>query len=43
MEIQRDGTVYEKFSIESEDGLSLMEQSILEIELHSGDSKRFTN
>ena len=38
MEIQRD-VILKNFLIESEDGLSLMEQSILELELHSGDSE----
>ena len=38
MEIQRD-IILKNFLIESEDGLSLMEQSILELELHPGDSE----
>src|SRR4029077_8908259 len=38
MEIQRD-VILKNFLIESEDGLSLMEQSILELELHSSDSE----
>lgn len=38
MEIQRD-VILKNFLIESEDGLSLMEQSILELELHPGDSE----
>src|ERR1700757_2653714 len=35
MEIQRD-VILKNFLLESEDGLSLMEQSILELELHPG-------
>ena len=38
MEIQRD-VILKNFLIESEDGLTLMEQSILELELHPGDSE----
>ncbi len=38
MEIQRD-VILKNFLLESEDGLSLMEQSILELELHPGDSE----
>lgn len=38
MEIQRD-VILKNFLVESEDGLSLMEQSILELELHSSDSE----
>ena len=38
MEIQRD-VILKNFLIESEDGLSMMEQSILELELHAGDSE----
>ncbi|HEX3153487.1 MAG TPA: chemotaxis protein CheA [Candidatus Angelobacter sp.] len=38
MEIQRD-VILKNFLVESEDGLSLMEQSILELELHPGDSE----
>ncbi|HEX4605632.1 MAG TPA: chemotaxis protein CheA [Candidatus Angelobacter sp.] len=38
MEIQRD-LILKNFLIESEEGLSLMEQSILELELHSSDSE----
>ncbi|MGC2694984.1 MAG: chemotaxis protein CheA [Candidatus Angelobacter sp.] len=38
MEIQRD-VILKNFLVESEDGLSMMEQSILELELHSGDSE----
>jgi two-component system chemotaxis sensor kinase CheA len=38
MEIQRD-IILKNFLVESEDGLSLMEQSILELELHPGDSE----
>lgn len=38
MEIQRD-VILKNFLVESEDGLSLMEQSILELELHPGDGE----
>jgi two-component system chemotaxis sensor kinase CheA len=38
MEIQRD-LILKNFLIESEEGLGLMEQSILELELHPGDSE----
>jgi len=38
MEIQRD-VILKNFLLESEDGLKLMEQSILELELHPGDSE----
>jgi two-component system, chemotaxis family, sensor kinase CheA len=38
MEIQRD-VILKNFLIESEEGLSVMEQSILELELHSSDSE----
>lgn len=38
MEIQRD-VILKNFLVESEDGLSTMEQSILELELHSDDSE----
>jgi two-component system chemotaxis sensor kinase CheA len=38
MEIQRD-LILQNFLIESEEGLGLMEQSILELELHPGDSE----
>src|SRR5579884_1759092 len=38
MEIQRD-LILKNFLLESEDGLKLMEQSILELELHPGDSE----
>src|SRR3954454_4985124 len=38
MEIQRD-VILKNFVTESEDGLTLMEQSILELELHSDDSE----
>jgi len=38
MEIQRD-LILKNFLVESEEGLSMMEQSILELELHSGDSE----
>ena len=38
MEIQRDVTL-KNFLLESEDGLKLMEQSILELELHPGNSE----
>lgn len=38
MEIQRD-VILKNFLLESEDGLKLMEQSILELELHPGNSE----
>ena len=38
MEIQRD-VILKNFLLESEDGLRLMEQSILELELHPGGSE----
>jgi two-component system chemotaxis sensor kinase CheA len=38
MEIQRD-VILKNFLIESEEGLSIMEQSILELELHSSDNE----
>jgi len=38
MEIQRD-LILKNFLVESEEGLALMEQSILELELHPGDSE----
>jgi two-component system chemotaxis sensor kinase CheA len=38
MEIQRD-IILKNFLVESEDGLKLMEQSILELELHPGNSE----
>ena len=38
MEIQRD-LILKNFLVESEEGLTLMEQSILELELHPGDSE----